>query len=189
MNKIRNHTKELVVLTILLAVAVSVVNAAVFVYQPLSITAKWNGPLVRFDGGTNAGNDDLGGETIEVTISSDGTEASITVHPCRRGRTYYKDILRVVNDRDEAVYVGFSVDTPFDDSAIIVAQLIVKNATTGVTIDTIDLKAGGTTWVPWTLGSGNELRIDLRFEINSDEIGSDDASLSLIYSTVNELLP
>jgi len=40
MSRTRNNTRELVVLTILIAVAVSVVNAADFVYYPMDVTAS-----------------------------------------------------------------------------------------------------------------------------------------------------
>ncbi|MGC8831953.1 MAG: hypothetical protein ACP5PQ_05180 [Thermoproteota archaeon] len=182
MNAIKNHTKELIVLTILLALAVSVVNAAVFVYYPISITAQYGPRPVYFDEGTNAGRSDVGaGNTITVSLSDDDTYASITVNPSRRGTTRYKDVLRIVNNDTQAYYIGFTVDTAFDDSAITNAELIVRT-TGGAMVGTVDLKSSGTTWVPWLLSAKDQLRIDLRFTISSRSSGSDSASITLVYS-------
>ncbi|MGQ9479624.1 MAG: hypothetical protein ACUVQ0_06415, partial [Thermoproteota archaeon] len=176
MNTIKNHTKELVTLTILLALAVSVVNAAVFVYYPISITAQWGPRPVHFSSGTNAGGKDLGsGNTITVSLDDGDTSASITVHPSGRGTTRYKDVLRIVNDDTQAYYIGFTVDTAFRDTAISQAELIVRT-TGGALIGTVDLTSTGTTWTPWTLGASSQLRVDLRFTISSGSSGSDSAS-------------
>ncbi|MEM2088717.1 MAG: hypothetical protein QXF52_08655 [Thermoproteota archaeon] len=189
MNTVKNHTKEFVVLTILLALAVSVVNAAVFVYYPISITAQWGPRPVYFAEGTNAGGTDLGaGNTITVSLSEEDTSASITVHPSRRGTTRYKDVLRIVNSDTQAYYIGFTVDTAFDDSAISVAQLIVRT-TGGALVGTVDLTSTGTTWVPWTLDASSQLRVDLRFTISSGSSGSDSASITLVYSPQNSESP
>jgi hypothetical protein len=187
MNKIRNHTKELIVLTILLAVAVSVVNAAVFVYYPISITAGWIQPPIRFLGkpyATNAGGTDLGaGNTITVSLSEENTTATLIVHPCRRQRTYYKDILRIFNGDSKAYYIGFNVTQRFGN-AISEAELIVRT-TGGDLVGTIDLKSTGTKWVPWQLSASSQLRVDLRFTISSGSSGSDGASITLVYSPQN----
>jgi hypothetical protein len=189
MNSIKNHTKELVVLTILLAVAVSVVNAAVFVYYPISITAQWGPRPVYFAGGTNAGGTDLGaGNTITVSLSEEDTSASITVNPSRRGTTRYKDVLRIVNSDTQAYWIGFTVDTAFDDVAIGTAELIVRT-TGGALVGTIDLTSTGTTWVPWQLSASSQLRVDLRFTISSGSPGSDSASITLVYSPQNSESP
>ncbi len=158
------------------------VNAAVFVYYPISITAQWGPRPVRFAGGSNAGGTDLGsGNTITVSLSDEDTSASITVNPSRRGTTRYTDILRIVNDDAQAYYVGFTVETAFDDSAVNVAQLTVCT-TGGAPLGTVDLKTTGTTWVPWTLSASSQLRVDLRFTISSGSSGSDTASITLVYS-------
>lgn len=178
---VENRAKELIVIAILLALAISVVNAAVFVYYPIDISAQWSKRPIYFANGDNAGGSDLSG-TVALSLSEDDTSASITVHPSRRGTTRYKDVLRIVNGDTQAYYIGFSVDTAFDDSAITEATLIVRNAMTGILIGTVDLKSTGTTWTPWSLGASEQLRVDLTFRISSGSSGSDSASIQLIYS-------
>lgn len=178
-----NRTKELLIIAILLALAVSVVNAAVFVYYPIDISAQWSErPLYFSTTGTNAGGSDLGaGNTITVNLGDDYTSASITVHPSRRGTTRYRDIMRIVNNDTQAYYLGFSVDTNFDDSDVDAAELVLRT-TAGGLIGTVNLKSTGTTWVPWTIGASGQLRVDLVFKISSSGSGSDAASIQLIYS-------
>jgi len=177
---VENRTKELMVIAILLALVISVVNAAVFVYYPIGISAQWSKRPMYFAGGNNAGGTDLSG-TITINLSEDDTSASITVHPSRRGTTRYKDVLRIVNGDTQAYYIGFSVDTAFDDSAITEATLIVRSVD-GDLIGTVNLKSTGTMWTPWSLGVSEQLKVDLTFRISSDTSGSDSASLQLIYS-------
>lgn len=178
---VENRAKELIVIAILLALAMSVVNAAVFVYYPIGISAQWSKRPMYFAEGNNAGGTDLSG-TITINLSEDDTSASITVHPSRRGTTHYKDVLRIVNDDAQAYYIGFSVDTAFDDAAIAEAELVVRDATTGALVGTVNLRSTGTTWSPWSLGAGGQLRVDLRFRVSSGNSGSDSASIQLIYS-------
>lgn len=171
-----------VVPTILLALVISVVNAAVFVYYPINITAVWTLRPIRFEEGTNAGGPDLGpGNTITVTLTEEKTSAAIKVHPSRRGTTYYKDVLRIVNGDARAYFIGFVVIDPFVDTAVVEAQLIVRTLG-GVLIGTVNLKATGTTWVPWELGAGDQFRIDLRFIVSSATPGSEEALINLVYS-------
>jgi len=197
MKVVKSHAKELLVLTILLAIAVSVVNAAVFVYYPVGISANWAPPSVYFSGGTNANQTDLGaGNTISVILSGGYTiasgkgytSASLTVHPSSYGTTYYKDVLRINNGGTQAYYIGFIVNTAFSNTAISAAELIIKT-TSGSTVGTVDLKSTGTTWIPWSLSSSSQLVVDLEFTISSSSSGSDSASISLVYSPQSGELP
>jgi len=191
MKVVKSHAKEFLVLTILLAIAVSVVNAAVFVYYPVGISANWAPPSVYFSGGTNANQTDLGaGNTISV-ILSDGyttasgkcyTSASLTVHPSSYGTTYYKDVLRINNGGNQAYYIGFIVNTAFTNTTISTARLILKTTDGSTTVGTVDLKSTGTTWKRWLLNSNSQLVVDLEFTISSSSSGSDSASISLVYS-------
>ncbi|MGQ9691844.1 MAG: hypothetical protein ACUVQY_11445 [Thermoproteota archaeon] len=191
MNRVKNHTKELITLTILFALTLSVVNAAVFVYYPIDITAQWGPRPVYFEKGTNADQPDLSEkEKIEVRLSDDNTSASITVHPSRMGMTYYKDVLRIVNgDGDRAYYIGFTVNTAFTNDSISKAYLIVKNPINDELIGRVDLRSTETTWEPWTLGTNSQLRVDLMFVISSSGKGSDKARIYLVYSPTYEKPP
>jgi len=189
MNKIRNHSKELIILTILLAVAVSVVNAAVFVYYPISITAEWKKPPVRFDTGSNAGKADLS-DTITVTPGDDGASVAIIVHPSRRQTTYYKNITLIINDDNKNYYYGFNVTQAFNPSGPIEeAVLIVRQLTGGDPIVTVDLKSTGPQGWGQTLSAGGAVRIDLRFKINTDTESAQTALVQLVYSPTYESLP
>ncbi|MEM3713247.1 MAG: hypothetical protein QXR97_06905 [Thermoproteota archaeon] len=181
MNKIKNHSKELIVLTILLAVAVSVVNAAVFVYYPMEISATWVRYPIKFEAGSNAGKADIDG-TITVSLDDGGTTATITVHPSRRGTTRYKDILRIVNNGTQAYYVGFANITDTFDAPISTAKLLLYNATNNNYIGEVDLMSTG--WQGWkgSLNTGQSIRVDLLLKISAGSTGSDTAKLSLVYS-------
>jgi len=188
MNSIKNHTKELVVLTILLAVAVSVVNAAVFVYYPISISAEWNRYPIKFEQGTNAGHYDIDG-TIGVTLEDGDTTATITVHPSRRGVTRYKDILKITNNGTQAYYIGFANVTDHFGAPISVAKLLLYNASNNNYIGEVDLMDTLNTWPVGSLSAGQSIRVDLLLKISSGSSGSDTAEFSLVYSPTNELLP
>jgi len=177
MNKIRNYMKELVVLTILLAAATSMVNAAVFVYYPIEITAQWVRRPIYFDtAGTNAGGPDIGG-TITVSLSEEDTSASITVNPSRRGTTLYHNIMKIKCDSNEGrtYYLWIKVNTAFDEGAIDQAYLIVGSAQ-------VNLKATGSVVGIGSINPGGELSVSLRLKISSTTTGSDSASIELVYS-------
>jgi len=196
MKVVKSHAKEFLVLTILLAIAVSLVNAAVFVYYPIDISAKWQNIEVYFTTdyiGTNAGGADLSGQKITVKLDgkdppATGTSAYIEVHPCRMQTTYYHDIMRIANNGTQAYYIGFIVNTAFSNAAISAAKLIIKD-TSGSTVGTVDLKSTETTWIPWQLSSSGQFVVDLKFKISSSSSGSASASISLVYSPQNTESP
>jgi len=181
MDRPRNKTREIVVLTILIAVAVSIVNAAVFVYYPINMGAEWSRRPIYFDTtGTNAGGPDIGG-TITVTLSDTdgdgtGTAAEIGVYPSRRGTTLYHDIMTIkCDDTETQTYtLWIKVNTAFDDGAIDQAYLIVGSAQ-------VNLKATGTAGIG-SIDPGEELSVSLRLKISSTTTGSDSASIELVYS-------
>ncbi|MEM1541909.1 MAG: hypothetical protein QW101_02920 [Ignisphaera sp.] len=89
---------------ILLILAVSIVTASLFAYYPLDITVVPQQPEVRFVTGSNAGKPDIGGNTIIVNIGTSGASASIEIHPTYQ-ETYYKDILGIVNNDNDAMHI------------------------------------------------------------------------------------
>lgn len=162
-------------LAILIAVAVSAVNAAVFVYYPMDIAASWSKRPIYFytDQTTNAGGPDLSG-TITVTLSEDGTDADITVHPSRRGTTLYHNIMKIKNEDTQPYNLWIKVNKAFDDSSISEAVLIVGSTQ-------IDLRETDVTSIG-SINQGDELSVSLRLKISSPDEGSDDASIELVYS-------
>jgi len=101
--------KKLVVALAVLAIAALVANAAVFVYYPATVEVQAQKAPVKFQAGTNAGAPDLNGNTIQVTIGTNGTDAIITVHPTLE-YNYYYDVLRIVNTGQQGYYVNFYVN-------------------------------------------------------------------------------
>jgi hypothetical protein len=177
----------------LLAVAalVSIVNASVFVYYPITVELQPTQPPIIFLPGNNAGEDDLYGNTIGVSMGNANTSLNITVHPTYQ-TNYYKN-LAVINNADTAnsYYVAIRVNTPFSNSKIISAKLLIFNSS-GTNIAVVDLLTTGTTLWLGPLSAGGEWFVDIKITI--DESGgspgsapftSDSASLQLIYSPQN----
>ncbi|MBO3798825.1 MAG: hypothetical protein JTT13_08160 [Candidatus Brockarchaeota archaeon] len=181
MNRTRSNTRGILMLAILIAVAVSAVNAAVFVYYPMDIAASWSKRPIYFDTtGTNAGGPDLSG-TITVTLSEDGTDADITVHPSRRGTTLYHNIMKIKNEDDQTYYLWIKVNKAFSNSSITEAVLIVGSTQ-------INLRQTGTTSIG-SINPNGELSVSLRLKISSSGTGSDDASIELVYSPQSDETP
>ncbi|MBO3841996.1 MAG: hypothetical protein FGF48_06220 [Candidatus Brockarchaeota archaeon] len=174
MNRTRSNTRGILMLAILIAVAVSAVNAAVFVYYPMGITASWSKRPIYFDTEeTNAGGPDLSG-TIQVSLSDEGTVASVTVHPSRRGTTLYHNIMKIKNEDAQTYYLWIKVNTAFDDQSISEAVLIVDSTE-------INLRETGVTSIG-SISEGGELSVSLRLKISSTGPGTDSASIELVYS-------
>ncbi|MEM2946391.1 MAG: hypothetical protein QXI87_08625 [Thermoproteota archaeon] len=175
MNRTRSNTRGILMLAILIAVAVSAVNAAVFVYYPMDIAASWSKRPIYFytDQTTNAGGPDLV-DKIDVELDGEGTVARIAVHPSRRGTTLYHNIMKIKNEDDQTYYLWIKVNTAFDDESISEAVLIVGSTQ-------IDLRQTDVTSIG-SINQGDELSVSLRLKISSPDEGSDDASIELVYS-------
>lgn len=179
------NTKSLIsaLLIIAIAMTLSSVAASVFVYYPLSITLSPTAPDVKLVEGSNAGQADLGGSTITVTITG-STKASITIHPTNE-RTYYKNVTVIVNTGSATYYGWIKVNTPISANGITAAKLIIKD-TSGATVATVDLKSttlqGG-----FSIPASGKLFIDIEVQIDSTidptTITSGNvASIDLVYS-------
>jgi len=191
--------KKLYLLAIL-ALALAVANAAVFVYYPMSVTLQPSKPAVYFLPGSNANKPDImygAGNTIAVTIDSAGAQASITVHPTYQ-RTYYKEVLNITNQDTQAYYVWLIIDNPINVGGNLTsATLYVKDAN-GNTVKTVDLSQTGPILIGQIPG-GATWRIDLEFQItgygnngspNQAPILSDtSATLRLAYTPSSETPP
>ena len=94
--------KALVAATIGLMI-LALVAAAVFTYYPLTLAVQPAGPKVVFDYGSNANQPDIYDE-IGVSIGSNKTYASITIHPTYQV-TYYKNITLIKNTDTKAYNV------------------------------------------------------------------------------------
>lgn len=91
--------------------AASFIAASVFAYYPLTLTVQPTTPPVVFETGSNANQNDLGpSNTIVVSIGSNSTSATVTIHPTYQ-RTYYRDVLRIKNNDAKAYYVWLSLES------------------------------------------------------------------------------
>jgi hypothetical protein len=92
--------------------ALTATLASVFAYYPVTATLAPTRPPVYFAAGTNAGQDDIGsGNTISVTIGSNGASLSFTVHPTYQ-TCYWKNITIIKNDDSKAYNIYLRVVTP-----------------------------------------------------------------------------
>jgi len=198
--EVKREVKRLYLLVALAAI-VAAVNAAVFVYYPLTISLQPSKPAVYFVPGSNANQPDImygvDGNRIVVTVDSAGAQASITVHPTYQ-RTYYKDVLRVVNQDNVTYTVWLIIDDPITVGGNLTsAKLYVKDAS-GTTVKPVDLSQTGPVLIGQISG-GAYWRIDLEFEItgygnqgspNAAPILSDTfATLRLVYTPSSETPP
>ena len=100
-------------IALLIAVVISIAFASVFVYYPMEVKLQPVSPPVYFDMGTNSNQDDLGnGNTISVSIGSNGGSLIVTVHPTYQ-TAVYKSVAKIVNSDSRAynvyVYVRTSI--------------------------------------------------------------------------------
>jgi hypothetical protein len=181
-----------------LALALALVNAAVFVYYPMNITVSPQKPPVYFDYGSNANQNDLMGNTISVAISEASTSLSIQVHPTYQVN-YYKNITVIKSqDTANAYYILFDITDPISDSNVDSANLIISDSS-GTPIATIDLKNTGTQPTSWiTVNPGDTLTVSLNITITpssgatydtSPSLGDGSATVKLVYSPQNSESP
>lgn len=150
-------------LLLFFAIAIAIVNAAVFAYYPMSITFTGYQP-VQFSPGKNANQPDLGtGNNIVVNIGQNSASVSITVHPTYQN-TYYKNITLIRNiDTAKAYYIAFRVVTPFSFPTGSQAKLIIYDATYTTQIIQVNLLATGTTAWVGPLPANSKYIVDLYF--------------------------
>ncbi|MEB3758261.1 MAG: hypothetical protein GSR87_00110 [Desulfurococcales archaeon] len=125
-----------------LALAVTIVNAAAFIYYPLNVELNVQKPPVYFGLGSNGNGADLWGNVINVTITDANTSLAVQVHPTYQ-LNYYKNISVIKNqDPNNAYYIMFNVTDAIIDTNVTSAELIITNASS-VVLATIDLKQTG----------------------------------------------
>jgi len=183
------NTKRKLIALLAIATLISIVNASVFVYYPITLTISPQNPPVVFLEGSNAGGNDLWGNTITVN-TGDGTSLTIEVHPTLQ-KNYYYNITEIKNnDSLHAYYIKFRVTEPITDSRVDEAYLIINNTNTKVQ-HIIKLKSGEVQPDDWIeLGSSSKFRVDLYIVLNS--VGSSSSitvRVDLIISTTNAESP
>lgn len=177
--------KKLYLLAIL-ALALAVANAAVFVYYPMTVNITGVRPVV-FDYGSNADQPDLGtGNNIAVTLGASNTSVTIGIHPTYE-YTYYHNVTLVKNiDTGKSYYVAFRVTQPItgwpSDS---IAKMIIYGSDNQKKLE-IDLKATAGTTTSWigSLNAGDYYRIDfyIYYPEGNQLPSNTQVQLQLIYS-------
>jgi len=181
-----------------LALALALVNAAVFVYYPMSIGLSPQKPPVYFDLGSNANQKDLWGNTISVSLSEANTNLAVQVNPTYQVN-YYKNITVIKSqDTSNTYYILFDVTDAITDTNVTTAELIVSDSS-GAPIATIDLKSTGVQPSSWiTVNPGETLTISLELTITPDSgvtystspsLADGSATVKLIYSPQNSESP
>lgn len=183
-----------------IAVALALVNAAVFVYFPMNIGLSPQNPPIYFDLGSNAGGSDLWGNTISVSTSQANTILNIQVHPTYQ-TNYYKNIATIKRqDTTHAYYVLFKVTDAISDTNVTSAYLIITNSTTGEEIARVDLTntmgVQPSSWI--SISSSDTLNVSLEITISpsngvtyntSPHLEDGSATVQLIFSPQGNEMP
>jgi hypothetical protein len=181
--------------------ALTATLASVFAYYPVTATLSPTSPPVYFATGTNAGQNDIGsGNTISVTIGSNGASLSFTVHPTYQ-TCYWKNITIIKNDDSKAYNIYLRVVTPVSGISGATVRIYVYNKgaarglsgypTPAPTSGTyVDLTTTGTTPIG-SLSGGGAFEIDVYTYIpeGSTLPSSASAQLLLIYTPSSETPP
>jgi hypothetical protein len=201
-----NKVKREIVASIAAIVAVLMMSyafASVFVYYPINVSLQPVSPPIRFIGGSNANQSDLGGSgdpytsnTIGVTIGSNGASLTLTLHPTRQ-HNYYRNVSLIQNTDGKAYYITVRVDpaAPAILPSGSQARLLIYNAPSGGTlVANVNLLSGGDTTASATIAAsgnpGSVWRIDLYIFIpEGPSVSGTSAQIQLIYSPSNETPP
>jgi hypothetical protein len=184
-----------------IAIILSYAFASVFVYYPVTVNLSPVNPPIRFQPGSNANENDLGGggspytsNTIGVTIGSDGASLTLTLHPTKQ-HNYYRNVSLIQNTDGKAYYITVRVNTAANLTSGSQARLLIYNAPSGGTlVANVNLLATGDTSASTTIAAsgnpGSIWRIDLYIFIpEGSSVSATSASLQLIYSPSNETPP
>jgi hypothetical protein len=181
--------------------ALTATLASVFAYYPVTATLAPTSPPVYFAAGTNANQNDIGsGNTITVTIGSNGASLSFTVHPTYQ-TCYWKNITIIKNVDSKAYNIYLRVVTPVSGISGATVRIYVYNKgaarslsgypTPEPTSGTyVDLTTTGTTSIG-SLSGGGAFEIDVYTYIpeGSTLPSSASAQLLLIYTPSSEEPP
>ena len=170
------------------ALAAGAVGASVFVYYPVTLNVAYQAPPIVFEAGSNAGQPDLNGNTIDVSIGQNKTSATITIHPTYQ-TTYYLGVLNITNtDQNNAYYVRLRLSGTSSVGATITVKVIDSNGNEVFSVNTTNPESG---W--YQIPAGATYRVDIVVNLpEGNYIGTgttDTFNLQLIYSTSNTETP
>lgn len=171
------NTKRKIIALLAIATLISIVNASIFVYYPITLTISPQEPPVIFEKGSNANAKDLWGKTILVNIGDDNTKLTITVHPTLQ-RNYYYDIAKIHNKDSNTYFVKFRVISPINDERVTSAYLIIN----GIKINLLENnELQPESWIE--LKGSEKLIVDLYVELAGYSGGDIEVSVDLIITT------
>lgn len=172
------------VIILALLTLLALVGTAVFVYLPVNVTINSVSPPVIFQLGSNAGGQDLAGNTIQVTLGANSSSATLVLHPTYQ-RTYYHDVLQVSNPSPPAgdnYYIGIKVVSPLTGTGFASATARVYDSANNL-LFTADLTTAGTYGFPTLLPDGQTFRIDIEIVITEGvTLPSGSVTFELVYS-------
>ncbi len=142
------QTKRLALIAVAssLALVLAFAYAHVMSYYPVNVTLVPSAPKVIFAPGSNAGQTDINGDTIGVTVGPNGANLTLTLHPTYE-TTYYENITIIENtDTTTSYNVNITVSQALSLPAGSKAYLIIydKGAARSLTGWPIPLPANGT---------------------------------------------
>jgi len=164
----------LIALASSLALVLAFAYAHVMSYYPVNVTLVPSAPKVVFAPGSNAGQTDIDGSTIGVSIGANSTNLTLTLHPTYE-TTYYENITLIENTDTTTTYsVNITVSQALSLPAGSKAYLIIynKGATrslagwpvplpaSGTYVAMVDLTQTGTTAIG-SLAAGGVWEVDL----------------------------
>ncbi len=188
--KTRKLLKVLALPLALLLVAVPLAYAGVIVSYPISGTVNYVTPTIVFDGGSNANQTGLGGNTISVNIGQNSTSATFSIHITYQTVEYH-DILVIKNlDTVNAYWIGFSATTTLPAEVYNATLLITDD--TGAKVASYNLLTGG--WSGWLfqLPAGTTYHVNLIFKMSEGQklpITPAEIVLKLYWSNSNTETP
>ncbi|AFH42359.1 hypothetical protein [Fervidicoccus fontis] len=166
---------------VILGVALAVVYASVFVYNPVTLSLSPVSNPIQLLAGTNAGSHDLvSGNTITVTPGNNQSSLSITIHPTYQ-YTDYENIAIIKNTDSQSYNVWISVNNPISGLPSGSHVYLIVNGT--IKGDLLTLSSSSPLNLG-TLSGGNEYVIGLHVYIpeGSTLPSSASGSLYIIYS-------
>jgi hypothetical protein len=182
-------SRRVVAAAMLPLLLLTIAYASVFVYYPMTITTTAVEPPVVFDEGSNANQADLGSNTIGVSISSQNTSITITLHPTYQN-TLYKNVSLIKNLDTKAYNVYIRVLTPLSLPSSSSAVLQIRSLDGATVIATVDLLSTGTTSIG-SLAAGDAWSMWVNYIIpeQSSPPPTTSATLQLIYTPSSESPP
>jgi len=178
--------RRILLLAIIPAILAVVAIAGVFLYLPLNVSIQQVAPPVMFVPGSNANKQDLSGTTLEVLVTENSTRASLVLHPSYQ-RTYYSDVLRIVQNQGGTYDVYVRVESPASLPSGSVGRLIIRTSDGN---KVVNILSAGDTYIGRISSVGTVWSVDAEFIIpGGNPLASSSVTISLILASPGETPP